>query len=70
VIAFLAWLPATIIAARGVISRTAVILGWVVMMGIFLIPHSMRGSELDWSDTSAAEAQVSRVNSQFSILNS
>ncbi len=70
VIAFLAWLPATIIAARGVTSRTAVILGWVVMMGIFLIPHSMRGSELDWSDTSVGEAQVSRVNSQFSILNS
>ncbi len=70
VIAFLAWLPATIIAARGVTSRTAVILGWVVMMGIFLIPHSMRGSELDWSDTNSSEPQVSRVNSQFSILNS
>ena len=71
VIAFLAWLPATIAAARGVTSRTAVVLGWVVMMGIFLIPHSMRGSELDWAEADAAEApQVSRINSQFSILNS
>jgi len=70
VIAFLAWLPATIAAARGVTSRVAVVLGWVVMMGIFLIPHSMRGSELDWSEVEPSESQVSRVNSQFSILNS
>ena len=69
-IAFLAWLPATVTAARGVTSRVAVILGWVVMMGIFLIPHSMRGSELDWSEVDSPEPQVSRGNSQFSILNS
>ena len=69
-IAFIAWLPATIITARGVTSRTAVILGWVVMMGIFLIPHSMRGSELDWSEMESPEPQVSRGNSQFSILSS
>jgi len=48
-IAFLAWLPATVIAARGLRTRAAVIIGWIVMMGIFLIPHSMRGSEYDWS---------------------
>ena len=50
-IAFLAWLPATIAAARGIRLRLAVALGWIVMMGVFLIPHSMRGSELDWSET-------------------
>lgn len=49
-IAFLAWLPATIASARGLRLRVAVALGWVVMMGVFLIPHSMRGSELDWSE--------------------
>ena len=48
-IAFLAWLPATILAWRRANTRLAVILGWVVMMGIFLIPHSARGSQLDWS---------------------
>lgn len=48
-IAFLAWLPATVAATRGLRMRLAVALGWVVMMGVFLIPHSMRGSELDWS---------------------
>jgi len=48
-IAFLAWLPATVLALRRAQTRVAVILGWVVMMGIFLIPHSARGSQLDWS---------------------
>ena len=62
-IAFFAWLPATIIAARGVTSRMAVVLGWVVMMGIFLIPHSLRGSELDWSEVSPVETESSGVSS-------
>ena len=57
-IAFLAWLPATVAAARGMRTRAAVVLGWVVMMGVFLIPHSLRGSELDWSETDAAPAAV------------
>jgi hypothetical protein len=49
-IAFLAWLPATIAASRGMRTRVAVIFGWIVMVGIFLIPHSWRGSELDWTE--------------------
>jgi len=49
-IAFLAWLPAALAAASGRRTRLAVVLGWVVMMGVFLIPHSMRGSQLDWSE--------------------
>jgi hypothetical protein len=61
-IAFLAWLPATILAWRRAKTRLAVALGWVVMMGIFLIPHSARGSQLDWSEVEskreAAEYQV------------
>jgi hypothetical protein len=48
-VAFLAWLPATIAAIRRRPLRRAVILGWIVMMGIFLVPHSFRGSQLDWS---------------------
>ncbi len=50
-VAALAWLPATVAAWRGTSSRLAILLGWVVMMGIFLIPHSMFGSQLDWADT-------------------
>jgi len=64
-IAFIAWLPATIAAARGAKTRIAVIAGWVVMMGIFLIPHSLRGSQHDWSDTSSGKPQISQGNSQF-----
>ncbi len=56
-IAFLAWLPASVIAARGLRTRAAVIIGWIVMMGIFLIPHSLRGSEYDWS-SNAVESTV------------
>jgi len=53
-IAFLAWLPATVLAWRRAETRLAVTLGWVVMMGIFLIPHSARGSQLDWSEVEPA----------------
>ncbi len=60
-IAFIAWLPAAVAAARGLRTRVAVAIGWVVMMGIFLIPHSMRGSELDWSEVGDAETPVART---------
>lgn len=49
-IAFLAWLPATVLAMRGRKLWAAVVVGWIVMMGVFLIPHSFRGSEMDWSE--------------------
>jgi hypothetical protein len=34
-----------------------------VMMGIFLIPHSARGSQLDWSQVTPVEAEVPGANS-------
>jgi hypothetical protein len=49
-IAFLAWLPVTVLALRGRKLRIALVVGWIVMMGVFLIPHSLRGSEMDWSE--------------------
>lgn len=45
----LAWLPATLAAIRRRPLRWKVLLGWIVMMGVFLVPHSFRGSEIDWS---------------------
>ena len=48
--AFFAWLPATLAALRRRPLRWTVILGWIAMMGVFLVPHSFRGSELDWSE--------------------
>jgi hypothetical protein len=49
-IALLGWLPATVLALLGRRLWGAVVVGWIVMMGIFLIPHSLRGSEMDWSE--------------------
>jgi hypothetical protein len=60
-IAFFAWLPATVLAWRRANTRLAVTLGWVVMMGIFLIPHSARGSQLDWSEIEDRPNQRSEV---------
>jgi hypothetical protein len=54
--AFLAWLPATVMALRGKRTRWAVVLGWLVMTGVFLIPHSVRGSQLDWNADPAVAA--------------
>ena len=59
-IAFIAWLPATVLAWRRARTRLAVALGWIVMMGIFLIPHSARGSQLDWSTIEERPAATSR----------
>ncbi|MEE4272348.1 MAG: hypothetical protein V2I67_11770 [Thermoanaerobaculales bacterium] len=57
-IAFLAWLPVTVLALRGKRLRTALVLGWLAMMGAFLIPHSLRGSEMDWSEGEIKTGQV------------
>ena len=58
-IAFLAWLPATVGALAGRRLRWKVLLGWIVMMGVFLIPHSLRGSQIDWETTHPADPAVS-----------
>jgi hypothetical protein len=58
-VAFLAWLPATFLALRGRRTRAAVIIGWIVMMGVFLIPHSLRGSEVDWSEAEVRTGSAS-----------
>jgi hypothetical protein len=57
-LAALAWLPATLLALRSRPLRVAVIVGWLVMMGVFLIPHSLRGSEIDWSSDTAPPPAV------------
>ena len=64
-IAFLAWLPATALAWRGHRTRLAVVLGWLVMMGVFLIPHSVRGSQLDWSTVDEARHQITSSSNEF-----
>ncbi len=59
-IAFIAWLPATILALAERRIRAAVVVGWIVMMGVFLIPHSLRGSEMDWSEGEIKTGAVER----------
>jgi len=57
-IAFVAWLPAALAALRRRPLRLQVILGWVVMMGVFLIPHSLRGSQIDWEQHAPAGTEA------------
>ena len=57
-LAVLAWLPATLLALARKRTRIAVVAGWVVMMGVFLIPHSLRGSERDWSENTIKTGRV------------
>lgn len=59
-IATLAWLPATIMAIARRRLRLSVGLGWLVMMGVFMVPHSMRGSQLDWSGVDTPATPVKR----------
>ncbi len=54
-VAVLAWLPAVVLALRRRSNRLAVALGWAVMMGVFLIPHSSRGSQLNWETHSTTQ---------------
>jgi len=54
-VAFVAWLPAAVAAWRRRPLRLAVTVGWIVMMSIFMIPHSLRGSQLSWEDAASVE---------------
>ncbi|MCP4902501.1 MAG: hypothetical protein GY906_36520 [bacterium] len=45
----LAWLPAVWVAMRRERAFYSVIFGWLIMVVVFLIPHSVRGSQIDWN---------------------
>ncbi len=49
-LAILAWLPAALAAWKRRQHPLLLATGWAVMMAVFLIPHSMRGSQLDWAE--------------------
>lgn len=49
-LAILTWLPAALAAWRRRQHPLLLATGWAVMMAVFLIPHSMRGSQLDWAE--------------------
>lgn len=50
-IAFLAWaLAGWRVLGRRTLARPAVVAASVVMLTVFMIPHSARGSEINWND--------------------
>ncbi|MBT8493415.1 MAG: hypothetical protein KJO07_10195 [Deltaproteobacteria bacterium] len=55
--ALVAWLLVLAVARwRPRLVRPAVLLASAVMMAVYLIPHSVHGSELDWSEAETAAA--------------
>ena len=58
--ALLAWILVLVVRRwRPQLVRAAVLLASAVMMAVYLIPHSIHGSELDWSEEAAVEEAVS-----------
>ncbi len=51
-IALLAWLYPYIKALKGKVTRKSVFVAWAIMLIIFLIPHSLLGSELKYTNSS------------------
>jgi len=58
-IAFLGWLIALVAVFRGKSPRAFVLGASVLMLAIFLIPHSVLGSELDYSEVEGVRAYFS-----------
>jgi hypothetical protein len=61
-IAFLGWLVATIAVLKGKSPRAFVLGASILMLAIFLIPHSVLGSELDYSEMEAAKISLSVIS--------
>lgn len=57
-IALIAWIFALIMLRRHTGARLWIVGAAVVMLLIFLIPHSMHGSELDYSEMDAQKQQI------------
>ncbi|MFZ0391231.1 MAG: hypothetical protein WAN36_12310, partial [Calditrichia bacterium] len=56
-IAMLGWLFAWYKNRNGHRSRWAVVLAAVIMLAVYLIPHSVLGSELDYTQVPASPVQ-------------
>jgi len=60
-LAFLAWLPAVVCVLRGKTSRLPIVAGWIVMMAVFLVPHSLHGSQIDWSSAPSSQTRRNAI---------
>jgi hypothetical protein len=63
-IAFIGWAIALIAGRKGKPARGWVLAAAILLLIIFLIPHSLLGSELDYSDTNLTQA-VSMTSTHF-----
>jgi len=63
-IAFIGWVIALIASRKGKPARGWVLAAAILLLIIFLIPHSLLGSELDYSDTNLPQA-VSMTSTHF-----
>jgi hypothetical protein len=62
-IMWIVWVAATLVlwkrpAARGWAGRGAILSAAAVMMVVYVIPHSLRGSELDYGELEEESAEV------------
>ena len=58
-IAFIGWVIALIAGRKGKPARGWVLAAAILLLIIFLIPHSLLGSELDYTDTTAPQSILS-----------
>lgn len=68
-LAFVFWLIALIKTHRNPHHRTWVLLASMVLLLIYLIPHSLMGSEIDWTQEDMATTLFPATNSSKALLN-
>jgi hypothetical protein len=52
------WIIAFVMLMRNKMHRIMVIVGAVVMIAVYIIPHSARGSEIDYTKTEAHQTEI------------
>lgn len=61
-VAFIFWLVALLMTWKKPYHRTWVLVASIVLLLVYLIPHSMLGSEIDWTEEGAEEMhQIARL---------
>jgi hypothetical protein len=61
-VALVAWIVAwLVLRKRPALARAMVLFGTLVMFAVYLIPHSVRGSELDWEEGEVKTGEQRRV---------
>jgi hypothetical protein len=58
IVAFIFWLIAWLVLRKNPQNRTWPIIATVVMLAIYLIPHSVLGSELDFTELEGPKTEV------------